>query len=283
MRTFLPFHLNEYLYTFYPESEGGGSQFDYVNPRNREVQLEYEAVLTHWLAINGGLIAPEKAFTLQMWLSPDQVIGDASGNTVDYSKVLTLDGIGDLRLVPIEMSGQYLLQWHMDGNDEALILAPDTIYAGIFSHVTLRHDGAGNYDMILNNNSKVVSAEVSGDYAFTDHDGKAIIYFGGGDEEDNSHGYSGYIDDVRLWSKALTNDEIARDRNRILSGREEGLKLYYPFDEGLTLYAYDNSYTNGAPNGNHPIINRNSLASSFILSISNERMERGTSGFPFNH
>ena len=53
---FLPFHLNEYLYTFYPESEGGSSQFDYVNPRNREVQLEYEFVLTHWLALNGGLI-----------------------------------------------------------------------------------------------------------------------------------------------------------------------------------------------------------------------------------
>ena len=57
---FLPFHLNEYLYTFYPETDGKGSQFDYVNPRNRAVQLEYEDVLTRWLAINGGLIASEK-------------------------------------------------------------------------------------------------------------------------------------------------------------------------------------------------------------------------------
>lgn len=55
---FLPFHLNEYLYTFSPATEVGGSQFDYVNPRNREVQLEYEAVLTHWLSKNGGLITP---------------------------------------------------------------------------------------------------------------------------------------------------------------------------------------------------------------------------------
>ena len=56
---FLPFPLNEYLYTFYPENEDGGSQFDYVNPRNRDVQIDYERVLTHWLSINGGLIAPE--------------------------------------------------------------------------------------------------------------------------------------------------------------------------------------------------------------------------------
>ena len=53
---FLPFHLNEYLYTFFPASKEGVSQFDYVNPRNREVQLEYEAALTHWLKTNGGLI-----------------------------------------------------------------------------------------------------------------------------------------------------------------------------------------------------------------------------------
>jgi len=53
---YLPFHLNEYLYSFNPEDLEKGSQFDYVNPRNRVVQLEYEAVLTHWLKANGGLV-----------------------------------------------------------------------------------------------------------------------------------------------------------------------------------------------------------------------------------
>ncbi len=53
---FLPFHLNECLYTFCPKSEDRASQFDYVNPRNREVQIEYEQVLTNWLKSNGGLI-----------------------------------------------------------------------------------------------------------------------------------------------------------------------------------------------------------------------------------
>ena len=57
---YLPFHLNEYLYTFSPAENIGASQFDYVNPRNREVQLEYEAVLTHWLKAKGGLIDPDQ-------------------------------------------------------------------------------------------------------------------------------------------------------------------------------------------------------------------------------
>lgn len=45
----LPFHLNEFMYSFEPEKADNRSQFDYVNPRNRVVQLEYEEVVTQWL------------------------------------------------------------------------------------------------------------------------------------------------------------------------------------------------------------------------------------------
>jgi len=52
------FHLNEYLYT---EQENdlrasGEKQFDYVNPRNREVQVEMEQVATRHLAEIGALV-----------------------------------------------------------------------------------------------------------------------------------------------------------------------------------------------------------------------------------
>ncbi|MBQ0057405.1 MAG: glycosyltransferase family 2 protein [Bacteroidales bacterium] len=45
----LPFHINELSYTFKPVADGGASQFDYVNPRNCEVQVEYERVVTQHL------------------------------------------------------------------------------------------------------------------------------------------------------------------------------------------------------------------------------------------
>ncbi len=52
------FHLNEFLYT---EDEldtrkSGEKQFDYVNPRNREVQIEMEKVCTQHLAKVGALV-----------------------------------------------------------------------------------------------------------------------------------------------------------------------------------------------------------------------------------
>ncbi len=52
-RQALPFHLNELLYTYMPLSQDESSQFDYVNPRNRGVQVEYERVFTEHLRALG--------------------------------------------------------------------------------------------------------------------------------------------------------------------------------------------------------------------------------------
>ena len=55
-RQALPFHLNEFLYTYRPAVQEAGSQFDYVNPRNRAVQVEYEQVFTSHLKALGAYI-----------------------------------------------------------------------------------------------------------------------------------------------------------------------------------------------------------------------------------
>jgi hypothetical protein len=55
-RRALPFHLNERLYTYLPAEATQGSQFDYVDPRNRSVQLEYEAAVTYHLKMLGAYV-----------------------------------------------------------------------------------------------------------------------------------------------------------------------------------------------------------------------------------
>lgn len=56
----LPFHLNEYGYTFGPNlsAKSDESQFAYVDPRNREVQIEYEKVVTQHLRDLDALVTP---------------------------------------------------------------------------------------------------------------------------------------------------------------------------------------------------------------------------------
>lgn len=56
----LPTHINEYLYTVNETDSrlSGEKQFDYVNPRNREVQIEMEKVFTRHLQHIGAYLAP---------------------------------------------------------------------------------------------------------------------------------------------------------------------------------------------------------------------------------
>ena len=54
------FHIDEYLYTEVEEDmrKSGEKQFDYVDPKNREVQIEMEAACTEHLKAIGGYLAP---------------------------------------------------------------------------------------------------------------------------------------------------------------------------------------------------------------------------------
>lgn len=53
-------HINEYLYTEVEQDNrlSGEKQFDYVNPRNREVQIEMEQAFTRYLKRTGAYLPP---------------------------------------------------------------------------------------------------------------------------------------------------------------------------------------------------------------------------------
>ena len=68
----LIFHLNEYLYTseMLDMRKSGEKQFDYVNPRNREVQIEMEQAVTDHLTIICALVDNKK------YKEPQFTLGD---------------------------------------------------------------------------------------------------------------------------------------------------------------------------------------------------------------
>ena len=74
---------------------------------------------------------------------------------------------------------------------------------------------------------------------------------GSGDGSDNN--FRGYADEFRFFTKALSEKEVKRNYNHPLAGNEDGLAIYYPFDEGLSVQtlAYDYSKTNGISNERH--------------------------------
>ena len=60
------------------------------------------------------------------------------------------------------------------------------------------------------------------------------------------------IDELRIYRRALTDNEILRSYDRMLSGNEKGLAVYWPMNEGYqTGWTFDQSSTNDAPNNVH--------------------------------
>lgn len=69
--------------------------------------------------------------------------------------------------------------------------------------------------------------------------------------------FSGNLDDIRIYNRTLSEEEIKRDYNHYLSGKERGLVAYWHFDDGFNNQheAYDHSFTSGDANNNHVSIN----------------------------
>ncbi|ARV15313.1 hypothetical protein BTO07_09250 [Polaribacter sp. SA4-12] len=67
-------------------------------------------------------------------------------------------------------------------------------------------------------------------------------------------GYSGYLDEVRVWQRALSNEEIRRDYRRYLSGGETALSIYLRMDENAGTNVYDLSKKGFRQNKNNGIL-----------------------------
>jgi len=63
--------------------------------------------------------------------------------------------------------------------------------------------------------------------------------------------FKGNIDEIRIWSKALTGEEIKNDYKRYLVGNEKGLIGYYTFNYAVDNSFYDTSYKKNTYNENH--------------------------------
>lgn len=87
-----------------------------------------------------------------------------------------------------------------------------------------------------------------------------------------------HADEVRVWSRALSGEEIRRDYRRYLSGNENGLEMYYRFDEGYGNYAYDISRNGFQFNGNHLIKNTFDGSSINFSSIKPTKEQLGVFG-----
>ncbi|GHT64816.1 hypothetical protein AGMMS50239_23250 [Bacteroidia bacterium] len=127
----------------------------------------------------------------------------------------------------------------------------------IFIHISVTYQCSGTTGTaVLYINGEPVQTLVKSDtQVWTFPTGSAAyynnIYFGSNLTLNNLYNMNGYMDEIRLWNRDITATEIKNNYNAYISGKEDGLKLYYRLDEQTGDEIFDISKQNGVFNENH--------------------------------
>lgn len=190
------------------------------------------------------ILGDGKTFTVQFWMRP-QGMKDGNGHILmDIAKTFGLN-VKTANSVPwlecmIANNTSYGLDFQLTDD--------------VWQHVSVVYaNGKLKAYSTIDGKSFKESTELNQPINETNLNGATALGIGNWQNLGASSRYQGYLDEFRIFSRALTLDEIKQNYNHTLNGSEEGLQVYYPFDEGLASQkvAYDFSKQNGVANGHH--------------------------------
>ena len=232
-----------------------------------------------------------RPWSIQMYVHPD------AGMTGTQS-IFDVNGYAGVGVSPADGGYQLMVKSATGSNAATYSATGIVIPAGEYTHLVFSYDGASTYTLRTirpadENENGVVFEEDNTLKTFT---GKANVRF---DDTNRSRTitfgkseFMGNIDEMRVWTKVLTDKEVDTYHNRTLSCTEKNLLAYWPVDEGINgmLSVYDYSKTNGVANGNHAYVKGNVIVSEVVpteeqLSIYGYTDENGNyviRGVPFS-
>ena len=230
-------------------------------------------------------------WTIQMYVRPES---DITGT----QSIFDVNGYAGLGISPT--TGGYELQVKSaTGSNAASYGATGIVIpADEYSHLVFSYDGGSTYTVrairLADENENGITFEEGktlktftgkANVKFEDTNRSRSVTFGKSD-------FKGYIDEMRVWTKELTDKEVNTYHNRILSCTEKNLLAYWPVDEGINSLhnIYDYSKTDGMANNNHATIQGIVLYSEVVptedqLSLFSFTDENGNyviRGIPFN-
>ena len=236
-----------------------------------------------------------KDFSVQLYVNPSltEMADDGTAYTLfdvagRFGITLTYDAASD----------KCLLGTQVDGQSFPTTMA---IPRGEWNHITCTYTAAGGTATfyVVNKESGLLEQAVA-------TTGQSLTFDNGADkdaanvnlaylEDADLPTYKGYVDEFRLFTKALAEQDILRNYNHPLSGSETALAIYWPMDEAIEgqnaqPIAYDFSKTNNVGNGRHalttvPATSSANVPSEKQLSLMGYTNEQGTyevRGIPFS-
>ena len=176
-----------------------------------------------------GTVSPLSAHTIEAWVKPEQtatgiIVGQLAGPAQACSLGMYLGMGGDGAGYVVDVAGC--------GSAPA-IFGP--VLLGVWTHLAGTYDGNSIMKFYVNG----VLVGERGNVPFNASNfmsAGAAVFFNGPQQF-----YLGELDEVRIWNRARTSEEINGAMRRSLSGAELGLVGYWKFDEGSGQDVADSS------------------------------------------
>ena len=213
-----------------------------------------------------------KELTLQMWAMP------MKDNKKVFKPLTSLNGVIELGVTTNNGNDYFLYAVDAANPDKTIMTFEELKFEqNDFTHVAATYK-SGQWTFYVGNDTLRSQTLKEGNpnwTAFPENSTKPTLAFGGSNHltEDSydtpRETFSGFVDDVRLWKRALTQAEIEKNYTRILGGTENGLILYWPMDEGMNVtdYVFDVACQEGIFQQNHPVVGVNARPSAQVPSL----------------
>ncbi len=181
-------------------------------------------------------------FSVQMYVRPE---GDNNEGTC----LLDMGGKLLMTLDKYDADSGYKLKFS-DGTTS--VTSTRSIMPDRFTHLTYAYKNDGTGVLYIVAGDTVVSENIALPLSMSSMGNQVTV----ASDSELSKTLTGYVDEVRFFDIQLTERDVKQNFNRILGGEEEGLKVYWNFDEGISTIrsAFDYSKTNSVYNENEALV-----------------------------
>ena len=219
---------NQQFYSAYCDGEGAG------------ITVPVDTITSTRGCLNTSIFQ-NHPFTLGMWVMPDEKTNFTK--TVVLAEFYTSDGKVPLSL-DVKNGKAYA---YTSGGPRPTGI---DFVANQWQYVTLSYDGANSYTVKVFRDGEKKGEVTSVNETNLFQAAKYPLTLCIGASLGYESTFCGNVDEVRVWDKQLTDDEILTTYDHIIPGSTPNLKLYWPLDEGINM-VFDVSKTGGVPNENH--------------------------------
>ncbi len=198
-------------------------------------------------------------FTVQAYLKPDNNATDGMNIHTGHFQFCNVPGMFDIQLKYYNVSdnNQFYIPifYGYGGSTHRVDASQIRLPANEWSHLTVVYKRSEKkaYFYLTKDDATTVQVLDTLNIDVSKMSSTNIGITRNGNYNTINRTYRGTLDEFRLFTKALTEEEILQNYNHLLAGNEDDLAIYYPLDEGIPSQnlAYDFSKKNGMPNGRH--------------------------------